>query len=87
MSAGSRWRYRRQRSAQATGHASWRVRDKLFVWERPLRSSDRARFGEAAPDGPILGVRVEHLIAKEALIADEPRCSSPHRISMAIRRS
>jgi hypothetical protein len=51
---------------------SWRVRDKLFVWERPLRGSDLRALGEGAPAGPILGARVEHLVAKEALIADDP---------------
>jgi hypothetical protein len=48
----------------------WRVKDKLFVWERPLRRSDLEALGAAAPDGPILGARVEHLVAKEALLAD-----------------
>jgi hypothetical protein len=48
----------------------WRVKEKLFVWERPLRRSDLAALGDAAPDGPILGARVEHLGAKEALLAD-----------------
>ena len=51
----------------------WRVREKLFVWERPLRAGEVAELGDAAPDGPVLGARVEHLVAKEALIADEPR--------------
>ena len=54
------------------GNASWRVRDKLFVWERPLRESDLRALGDSAPIGPILGARVEHLGAKEALIADDP---------------
>jgi hypothetical protein len=54
------------------GLPSWRVRGKLFVWERPLRNSDLRALGEAAPSGPILGARVEHLGAKEALIADDP---------------
>ena len=49
----------------------WRVKDKLFVWERPLRRSDLRALGDAAPDGPILGARVEHLVAKEALLADD----------------
>jgi hypothetical protein len=48
----------------------WRVKDKLFVWERPLRGTDREALGEGAPDGPILGVRTEHLVAKEAILAD-----------------
>jgi hypothetical protein len=54
------------------GLASWRVRQKGFVWERPLRSADLRALGAAAPTGPILGARVEHLAAKEALLADEP---------------
>jgi hypothetical protein len=49
----------------------WRVKDKLFVWERPLRRSDLAALGDAAPEGSILGARVEHLGAKEALLADD----------------
>ena len=49
----------------------WRVKDKLFVWERPLRKADLEALGADAPGGPILGARVEHLVAKEALLADE----------------
>lgn len=58
----------------------WVVRDKLFVWERPLRQSDLKALGEDAPDGPILGARVEHLVAKDALIADDPGVyfTTPH---------
>ena len=52
------------------GNVQWRVKDKLFVWERPLRRSDLEALGDAAPDGPILGARVEHEHAKEALLAD-----------------
>jgi hypothetical protein len=52
------------------GTRHWKVRGKSFVWERPLRKSDLAALGDAAPDGPILGARVEHLVAKEALVAD-----------------
>jgi hypothetical protein len=52
------------------GNVQWRVKDKLFVWERPLRASDLEALGDGAPDGPILGARVEHLVAKEALVAD-----------------
>jgi hypothetical protein len=62
------------------GNAMWRVKDKLFVWERPLRGSDLKALGDAAPNGPILGVRVEHLGAKEALLADDPAVffTTPH---------
>jgi hypothetical protein len=62
------------------GNVSWRVRDKLFVWERPLRPKEVLALGEDAPDGPILGARVEHLGAKEALLADDPGVyfTTPH---------
>jgi hypothetical protein len=62
------------------GNRAWKVKDKLFVWERPLRQSDLKALGDEAPTGPILGARVEHLIAKEALIADDPSVffTTPH---------
>lgn len=62
------------------GMHQWRVRDKLFVWERPLRQKEIDALGAAAPDGPILGARVEHIVAKEALLADDPRVffTTPH---------
>src|SRR5829696_2450864 len=53
------------------GTRQWLVKDKLVVWERPLRRADYEALGDAAPDGPILGARVEHLVAKEALLADD----------------
>jgi hypothetical protein len=58
----------------------WRVKDKSFVWERPLRRADLEALGAEAPEGPILGARVEHLIAKEALLADDPDVyfTTPH---------
>jgi hypothetical protein len=55
---------------ESRGLRQWRVKDKLFVWERPLRASDLEALGGSAPQGPILGARVEHLVAKEALVAD-----------------
>jgi hypothetical protein len=62
------------------GNVSWRVRDKLFVWERPLRQADMRALGDAAPVGPVLGARVEHVGAKEALLADDPSVyfTTPH---------
>ena len=62
------------------GNRAWKVKDKGFVWERPLRRSDLEALGDAAPEGPILGVRVEHLVAKEALLADDPGVyfTTPH---------
>jgi hypothetical protein len=54
------------------GCRHWRVRDKLFVWERPLRARDLAELGDAAPSGIVLGARVPDEGAKAALIAEEP---------------
>jgi hypothetical protein len=54
------------------GLAFWRVKDKLFVWERPLRKSDLKALGDAAPTGTILGARVPDVGAKEALVEAEP---------------
>jgi hypothetical protein len=53
-------------------HRSWRVRDKAFAWERPLRKSDRAELGDAAPSGPVLCASVPDVGARAALIADSP---------------
>jgi hypothetical protein len=66
--------------AVSRGLAHWRVKDKGFVWERPLRRSDFEALGDAAPDGPILGVRTEHLMAKDAMLADAPEVffTTPH---------
>jgi hypothetical protein len=50
---------------------SWRVRDKGFVWERPLRRADVQALDGNLPTGPILGARVEHLGAKQALLTDD----------------
>ena len=62
------------------GTLQWRVRDKGFVWERPLRRADLDALGDAAPSGPILGARVPDLGAKEALLADDPGVyfTTPH---------
>jgi hypothetical protein len=62
------------------GNRAWTVRKKMFVWERPLRKSDLKALGDGAPEGPILGAKVEHLIAKDALLADDPSVffTTPH---------
>ena len=56
---------------ESRGLRRWEVKGKGFVWERPLRRGDLEALGDDAPEGPILGARVEHLGAKEALLADE----------------
>jgi hypothetical protein len=55
----------------ARGKRWWQVKDKGFVWERPLRQKEIESFEGELPDGPILAARVEHLGAKEALLADD----------------
>lgn len=58
---------------QSRGNTQWRVKDKLFVWERPLGKADLQALGEQAPEGPVLGVRVADLGDKLALIDEDPR--------------
>jgi hypothetical protein len=64
------------------GWRAWKVRKKLFVWERPLRPKEIEHLGEAAPpeDAPILGVRVPDEEAKLALLESEPEIyfTTPH---------
>lgn len=62
------------------GLRQWRVGKKLIVWERPLRASDFEALGDDAPEGPIIGVRLPDLMAKEALLADggDAYFATPH---------
>ena len=55
------------------GAPAWTVRGKAFVWDRPLGKKDLAELGDAAPDGPVLGVHVADEGVKRALIADRPQ--------------
>jgi hypothetical protein len=65
---------------ESRGNAQWRVKDKLFVWERPLRKPDLDALGDRAPDGPVLGAMVADLGEKEALLAENPEAffTTPH---------
>jgi hypothetical protein len=62
------------------GLLEWRVRNKGFAWERPLRRGDLTALGASAPQGPILGAYVPDLGAKEALLADDAEAyfTTPH---------
>lgn len=62
------------------GLRQWRVGRQSLAWERPLRRADYEALGDAAPDGPILGVHVPDVGAKEALIASAPDVyfTTPH---------
>jgi hypothetical protein len=64
----------------SNGHHAWHVQKKGFTWERPLRRSDLAALGDAAPTGPILGVRTADLEMKEVLLASDPKVffTTPH---------
>jgi hypothetical protein len=54
------------------GGRQWRVRDKSFAWERPLRRKDLEELGDTAPTGPVLGASVPDEGAKRALVEAEP---------------
>lgn len=59
VTIGSKW-----------NHKTWMVGDRGFIWERPLNKADLGRLGDTpAPEGDILGVRVENMDAKDALLA------------------
>ena len=62
------------------GSASWKVRGRGFVWERPLRRADLEHLGDAAPVGPVLGAAVPDEGAKLALVTDDPAVyfTTPH---------
>jgi len=67
------------------GNRAWKVRKKLFAWERPLRAKEIERLGGlepegTAPTGEILAVRVPDEEAKTALLASEPEVhfTTPH---------
>lgn len=63
------------------GHKTYRVREKVFAWERPFSKADIERFGdETPPAGPILAVVVADLMEKEAALEGNPRSffTTPH---------
>lgn len=62
------------------GLTEWRVSNRTFVWQRPLRRADIQALGDAAPDGEVLAAYVPDLVAKESLCADDPSVyfTTPH---------
>ena len=65
---------------ESRGSLEWRVRDKGFVWERPLRMGDIEALGQRVPDGQVYAARTADEGVKYALIADDPLVyfTTPH---------
>ena len=61
VTVGTKWRAR-----------TWMVSDRGFLWERPLGKTDIERLGDnPIPTGDIVGIIVENLNDKDALLAME----------------
>ena len=75
VTEGERWRNR-----------TWSVEGKGFVWERPLRVSDRQAVDADLADGPILAARVADEGVKAALaevVVDAWLARAPARLVKA----
>jgi hypothetical protein len=57
---------------ESHGTLAWRVKEKAFVWERPLRKGDIEALGDRVPDGPVFAAHTADEGVKLALVADNP---------------
>ncbi len=53
------------------GNRAWNVKKKSFAWERPLSKKDQRELGDRAPEGDLIGVRVDDEMTKEMLCENE----------------
>lgn len=62
------------------GLRAWGVKSGGLAWERPLRKSDLAALGAAAPTGDILAIRTVDVAGKEELLVADPAVffTTPH---------
>lgn len=62
------------------GRPAWKVKDRVFIWDRPLTGVEVRQLGEAAPDVDLLGAYVADEGVKQALVAAEPEVflTTPH---------
>ncbi|GAA1058447.1 hypothetical protein GCM10017608_26380 [Agromyces luteolus] len=66
--------------AVSYGLPHWRVRNRGFVWERPLRRADLEFLRLDDQPWPVLGARVEDEAVKFALAEEDPEVffTTPH---------
>lgn len=71
---------------RSRGNARWKVRDRGFVWERPLRRADLEHLGLDEQPGPVLGAKTDDEAVKLALISEDPSVffTTPHFDGYAI---
>jgi hypothetical protein len=65
---------------ETRGFLDWRVADKAFVWERPLRKGDIDALGDRVPPGQVYAASTADEGIKLALVADNPAVyfTTPH---------
>ena len=62
------------------GNLAWKVKDKLLIWERPLRRADLEALGSDAPAGPFSASASNTSVSRSAHLAENPDVffTTPH---------